>query len=142
MKLWQKSTNVNKTIEEFTVGNDRELDLLLAPFDVLGSMAHIIMLEKVGLLNQEELNPLLLGLRKIKDRIDRGEFEIEEGIEDALEVLDGSYASIGKILERPLFFDSAEVRSVLNELGRAQNAVLIAASAMSAEVQPDDDEES
>ena len=67
---------------------------------------------------------------------------IEEGIEDALEVLDGSYASIGKILERPLFFDSAEVRSVLNELGRAQNAVLIAASAMSAEVQPDDDEES
>ena len=82
MKLWQKNTHVNKTIEDFTVGNDRELDLLLAGYDVLGSMAHIIMLEKVGLLKPEELDPLLLGLRKIKERIDKGDFEIEEGVED------------------------------------------------------------
>jgi cell shape-determining protein MreC len=66
---------------------------------------------------------------------------IEEGIEDALEVLDGSYAAIGKILEKPLFFDSAEVRSVLNELGRAQKAILVAASSMSAELQPIEEEE-
>lgn len=66
---------------------------------------------------------------------------IEEGVEDALEVLDGSYAAIGKILEKPLFFDSAEVRSVLNELGRAQKAILVAASSMSAELQPIEEEE-
>ena len=66
---------------------------------------------------------------------------IEEGIEDALEVLDGSYAAIGKILEKPLFFDSAEVRSVLNELGRAQKAILVAASSVSAELQPIEEEE-
>jgi argininosuccinate lyase len=82
MKLWQKNTDVNKTIEDFTVGNDRELDLLLAGYDVLGSMAHIIMLEKVGLLNPEELDRLLLELKRIKDHIDKGDFIIEEGVED------------------------------------------------------------
>jgi argininosuccinate lyase len=52
MKLWEKGIPVNKAIEEFTVGKDRELDLYLAPFDILGSMAHITMLESVGLIRK------------------------------------------------------------------------------------------
>jgi len=82
MKLWDKGTDVNKAIEKFTVGRDRELDLLLAPYDVLGSLAHIIMLEKVGLLSTDELNQLQSGLTAIYEDIKTGNFKIEEGIED------------------------------------------------------------
>ena len=56
MKLWQKDKASLKEVEQFTVGNDREFDLLLAPFDVLGSIAHVTMLESVGLLQKEEKN--------------------------------------------------------------------------------------
>ena len=58
MKLWQKDKASLKEVEQFTVGNDREFDLLLAPFDVLGSIAHVIMLESVGLLEKEERKPV------------------------------------------------------------------------------------
>jgi argininosuccinate lyase len=58
MKLWQKNIESLKEVEKFTVGNDREFDLQLAPFDVLGSIAHVIMLAEVGLLTQEEGNLL------------------------------------------------------------------------------------
>ena len=61
-KLWEKNFEVNKEIERFTVGRDRELDLYLAPYDVLGSMAHITMLESIGLLEKDELKPLLASL--------------------------------------------------------------------------------
>lgn len=82
MKLWEKSTKVNNEIERFTVGKDREMDLYLAPFDVLGSMAHITMLESIGLLTAEELTLLLEELRNIYQRTISGQFQIEEGIED------------------------------------------------------------
>ncbi|MDR0939560.1 MAG: argininosuccinate lyase [Mediterranea sp.] len=81
-KLWEKSVEVNREIDRFTVGHDREMDLYLAPYDVLGSMAHIIMLQSVGLLTKEELTALLAELRKIYALSERGEFVIEEGVED------------------------------------------------------------
>ena len=82
MKLWEKDFEVNKEIERFTVGRDREMDLYLAKYDVLGSMAHITMLESIGLLQQQELQQLLAELKQIYALADRGEFVIEEGIED------------------------------------------------------------
>lgn len=82
MKLWDKGFEPDKMIEEFTVGRDRELDLRLARYDVQGSMAHIRMLQSIGLLTQEELTTLLGGLQEILDVIERGEFRIEEGVED------------------------------------------------------------
>lgn len=82
MKLWDKGYEPDKLIEKFTVGNDRELDLQLARYDVLGSMAHIRMLESIGLLGADELPPLLDGLEAILADIDAGHFTIEEGVED------------------------------------------------------------
>ena len=82
MKLWEKSTQVNEEIERFTVGHDRELDLYLAKYDVMGSMAHITMLNSIGLLSDEELPTLLAELRKIYATAEAGEFVIEDGIED------------------------------------------------------------
>ncbi len=81
-KLWEKNYEVNAEIDRFTVGRDREMDLYLAPYDVLGSMAHITMLESIGLLGKEELPVLLHELRNIYDLTQKGEFQIEEGIED------------------------------------------------------------
>lgn len=82
MKLWEKGTPVNKQIENFTVGNDRELDIYLAPFDILGSIAHITMLENVGLIEKDELPILVSHLREIYTLTKSGEFSIEEGVED------------------------------------------------------------
>lgn len=82
MKLWEKSVQVNKDVEAYTVGRDRELDIYLAPYDVLGSMAHITMLESIGLLTKEELSVLLRELRNIYQITVDGRFVIEEGIED------------------------------------------------------------
>ncbi len=82
MKLWEKDFEINSEIERFTVGRDREMDLYLAPYDVLGSMAHITMLESIGLLGKDELPVLLKELRSIYEQAVRGEFVIEEGIED------------------------------------------------------------
>ena len=76
-KLWEKSVQVNKDIERFTVGRDREMDLYLAKHDVLGSMAHITMLESIGLLTKEELRQLLAELKEIYAMAERGEFVIE-----------------------------------------------------------------
>ena len=80
--LWEKNVQVDHEVDIFTVGKDREMDLYLAKYDVLGSMAHITMLESIGLLTKEELNVLLAELRNIYAVADRGEFIIEEGIED------------------------------------------------------------
>lgn len=82
MKLWNKGFEPDKAIEKFTVGQDRELDLRLARYDVQGSMAHIKMLESIGLLTKDELDTLLPALQQIADEIERGEFSIEEGVED------------------------------------------------------------
>ena len=82
MKLWEKDFEINSEIERFTVGRDRELDLYLAPYDVLGSMAHVTMLESIGLIGKDELPVLLRELRAIYEQTQRGEFVIEDGIED------------------------------------------------------------
>lgn len=81
-KLWEKSTEVNKEIEQFTVGKDRELDLYLAKHDILGSMAHITMLQSIGLLTAEELDVLLEELKAIYQKAELGEFVIEDDVED------------------------------------------------------------
>ncbi len=81
-KLWQKTTEVNKEIEKFTVGKDREMDLFLAPFDVQGSLAHITMLQSIGLLSKEELALLSSELKEIYKEISEGNFVIEDGVED------------------------------------------------------------
>ena len=82
MKLWEKGIPVNKAIEEFTVGKDRELDLYLAPFDILGSMAHITMLKSVGLIEKDELPVLLSELKKLYQLALNRKFVIEEDVED------------------------------------------------------------
>ena len=82
MKLWDKGIPTNKAIEDFTVGQDRELDLYLAQYDILGSMAHITMLESVGLIEKEELPILLKQLKKLYSKAEKGDFEIEDGVED------------------------------------------------------------
>ena len=82
MKLWEKNFQINKKIEQFTVGRDREMDLYLAEHDVIGSIAHIIMLASIGLLKADELQSLLAELRKIYTEIKAGNFVIEDGIED------------------------------------------------------------
>jgi len=81
-KLWEKDFEVNREIERFTVGRDRELDVYLAPYDVLGSMAHTTMLETIGLIGADELPQLLQELKRIYATCERGEFEIEDGVED------------------------------------------------------------
>ncbi len=82
MKLWEKSVDATEEIDRFTVGRDRELDLYLAKYDVLGSMAHITMLREIGLLRPEELDALLRELRDIYASCERGEFVIEDDVED------------------------------------------------------------
>lgn len=81
-KLWQKDVSVNDEIDKFTVGMDRELDLLLAKYDVLGSIAHIKMLASIELLEASELDILSKELSKIHDEIEAGKFAIEDGVED------------------------------------------------------------
>ena len=81
-KLWEKNVQVNAEIDRFTVGRDREMDMYLAKYDVLGSMAHITMLESIGLLTSGELKILLEELKNIYASVERGEFVIEDGIED------------------------------------------------------------
>ncbi|MFA6744390.1 MAG: lyase family protein, partial [Bacteroides graminisolvens] len=99
-KLWEKSVQVNKEIERFTVGRDREMDLYLAKHDVLGSMAHITMLQSIGLLTEDELKQLLTELRKIHAQVEQGNFVIEEGVEDVHSqvelMLTRSFGDVGK----------------------------------------------
>ena len=82
MKLWSKGFEINKEIERFTVGRDREMDLYLAKYDVLGSMAHITMLNSIGLIGDDELPLLLAELRRIYAICEEGKFVIEDDIED------------------------------------------------------------
>ena len=81
-KLWEKNVQVDQEVDTFTVGKDREMDLYLAKYDVLGSMAHITMLESIGLLTKEELTVLLAELKNIYAVADSGQVVIEEGVED------------------------------------------------------------
>lgn len=81
-KLWQKNADVNKLVEQFTVGRDREFDLQMAAFDVLGSLAHTRMLESVGLMNAADLELVQAELKRIYGEIERGEFAIQPDVED------------------------------------------------------------
>jgi argininosuccinate lyase len=81
-KLWEKDLPLNKKIESFTIGKDKELDLYLAKYDVLGSIAHARMLNEVGLLTVEETKLLISELKKIYRSVENGDFRIEEGVED------------------------------------------------------------
>ncbi len=80
--IWTKKVRMTDEIEKFTIGRDREMDLYLAKYDVLGSMAHITMLQSIGLLTVAELDVLLKELRTIYDQAEKGEFVIEDGVED------------------------------------------------------------
>ena len=82
MKLWTKDKDSLTEVTNFTTGKDQEMDLFLAPFDVLGSLAHIQMLESVGLLKKEELDKLSVELKNIYQQIQKGDFKIEDGVED------------------------------------------------------------
>ncbi len=82
MKLWQKNTDSNKAVENFTVGNDPAFDLLLAPSDVIGSMAHAKMLSAIGLLSQVEADAVCAELKNIYAQTEKGLFRIENGVED------------------------------------------------------------
>ncbi len=82
MKLWQKNQASLAQVEKFTVGRDKEFDLQLAPFDVLGSIAHVIMLENVGLLQKKEMEELVSALRSIYQDIEEGNFQLDESVED------------------------------------------------------------
>ncbi|MBP9740409.1 MAG: argininosuccinate lyase, partial [Chitinophagaceae bacterium] len=82
MKLWQKDKASLKEVETFTVGKDREMDMYLAAFDVLGSLAHITMLESVGLLTKEDLEVLKIELKKIYQNIQEGNFSLQDNVED------------------------------------------------------------
>jgi argininosuccinate lyase len=82
MKLWDKGTGTDKKIESFTIGKDRELDVFLAPFDIMGTIAHSMMLKKVGLLSEDDLSALLPALKDLYKEAKKGNFRIEEGIED------------------------------------------------------------
>src|ERR1051325_748431 len=82
MKLWQKNTASLKEVEQFTVGKDREMDLYLAAFDVLGSLAHTQMLESVGLLTKAELTALQAELKAIYKQIKEGGFRLQDDVED------------------------------------------------------------
>ncbi len=82
MKLWQKNKDSHQLVNQFTVGKDREMDLYLAPYDVLGSLAHCRMLESIGLLTKDELTSLSNELKNIYHQIQQGGFAIEDGVED------------------------------------------------------------
>ena len=82
MKLWDKGYSTDKFVEEFTVGRDRELDLFLAEADVLGNMAHMKMLNSIGLLSDDDRVALEQGLKKIYEQVQAGDFTIEDGVED------------------------------------------------------------
>jgi argininosuccinate lyase len=82
MKLWDKGSSTNKKIELFTIGKDNELDLLLASHDIIGTIAHTRMLEKVGLLSENDIEILLPELKKLYEKSETGQFVIEAGVED------------------------------------------------------------
>lgn len=97
-KLWEKKTRVDSDIERYTIGRDAEMDMFLAPYDVLGSMAHATMLESIGLLTKQDLQELLAGLKSIYANIEKGDFEIEEGVEDIHSQVEMLLGDVGKKL--------------------------------------------
>lgn len=132
-QLWNKGFNPDQSIENFTVGNDRTLDLRLAKYDVQGSMAHIKMLQSIGLLSKEEFDVLIPALQEIANSIERGEFTIADGVEDVHSqvefMLTEKLGDIGKkihsgrsrndqvLVDLKLFFRD-ELRNIANAVNR------------------------
>lgn len=108
-KLWEKNVQVDRDIEKFTVGKDREMDLFLARYDILGSIAHITMLESIGLLTRDELDRLVEELRRIYAIAEKGEFVIEDGVEDV-------HSQVELMLTRKLGYIGKKIHS-----GRSRN---------------------
>lgn len=97
-KLWQKNVSVDSEIERYTIGKDAEMDMYLAPFDVIGSMAHATMLETIGLLSAADRDAILCGLKKIYAQIQKGEFSIGKGVEDIHSEVEMRLGDVGKKL--------------------------------------------
>lgn len=139
MKLWQKTTTSKKEVEQFTVGRDPEFDILLAPYDVLGSMAHAEMLESIDLLTDEENLLLQKGLKEIYEEIKQGKFVIEAGVEDVHSqvelVLTRRYGAVGKklhsgrsrndqvLVDLKLFYRDA-IREIFDEANSLANQLI------------------
>jgi len=139
MKLWQKTTTSKKEVEQFTVGRDPEFDILLAPYDVLGSMAHAEMLKSINLLTGEENLLLQKGLKEIYGEIKQGKFVIEAGVEDVHSqvelVLTRRYGAIGKklhsgrsrndqvLVDLKLFYRDA-IREIFEEANSLANQLI------------------
>jgi argininosuccinate lyase len=134
MKLWQKTTSKSNTaqnVEDFTVGNDREMDLFLAKYDIQGSLAHIVMLSEVGLLSKTDLGPLQNALQKMHQQAVKGMLTIEDGVEDIHSqvefLLTQQFGDLGKrihagrsrndqvLVDLKLFF-RAEIREITNKV--------------------------
>jgi len=139
MKLWDKGIEINKTIEDFTIGKDRELDLYLAQHDIIGSIAHIKMLESIGLLSKADLKILLKELIQIYKKVIDGNFTIDDGVEDVHSqvefLLTNSIGDAGKkihsgrsrndqvLLDLKLFIRSALQKNV-NEINKLFNLLI------------------
>jgi argininosuccinate lyase len=139
MKLWQKTTTSKKEVEQFTVGRDPEFDILLAPYDVLGSMAHAEMLESIDLLTGEENLLLQKGLKEIYEEIKQGKFVIEADVEDVHSqvelVLTRRYGEVGKklhsgrsrndqvLVDLKLFYRDA-IREIFEEANSLANQLI------------------
>ena len=139
MKLWQKATGSKKEVEQFTIGRDPEFDIILAPFDVLGSMAHAHMLAKIGLLTKEDNEILQKGLKEIYFEIEQGKFSIAPGVEDVQSqgefLLTERYGEVGKklhsgrsrndqvLVDLKLFYRAA-IREIVEETQELFNLLL------------------
>jgi len=134
MKLWEKETKINELVELFTIGNDADFDLQLAKFDIQGTVAHVKMLQKIGLIKQQELEQLIVALNDISKLVEDGKFHIEQGVEDVHSqvelMLTKKLGEVGKkihagrsrndqvMVDLRLFFRSAikEVKHLVHEL--------------------------
>ena len=134
-KLWEKKTRVDSDIERYTIGRDAEIDMFLAPYDVLGSMAHATMLESIGLLSPEDLQAILTGLKGIYTNIEKGNFEIEEGVEDIHSQVEMMLGDVGKklhsgrsrndqVLVDLRLFTRAKLQEVVEEVTALFNALM------------------
>jgi len=151
MKLWQKTTTSKKEVEQFTVGRDPEFDILLAPYDVLGSMAHAEMLGSIDLLTGEENLLLQKGLKEIYEEIKQGKFVIEAGVEDVHSqvelVLTRRYGDVGKklhsgrsrndqvLVDLKLFYRDA-IREIFEEVNNLANQLIQLAEAHKDDLMP------
>jgi len=151
MKLWQKTSTSKREVEQFTVGNDPLFDILLAPYDVLGSMAHATMLCSIGLVSQKENELLQKGLKEIFEEIRAGKFEIETGVEDVhsqVEVLlTRRYGEVGKklhsgrsrndqvLVDLKLFYRE-EIRDLVREISALGDRLLVLAEAHKGDLMP------